>query len=182
MVSSVHRGFNSSRAVFFSCINSPSTRLAITVANNSITSAFRSLASATEARPSKKSPARTAILLPKNILAEGEDLRVVELSITSSCNKDAVCISSVISARRRWEGRTSEFALASMDWSEESSRGYKSMEDGLRSDNIIDGEIESSTEALVEAREPLDALESNEVARDISRTISGRMCLPSELV
>lgn len=56
------------------------------------------------------------------------------------------------------------------------------MEDGLTSDNMIDGEIESSTEALVEAREPFDALEASEVARDISKTISGRICLPSELV
>lgn len=175
MVSSLHRGLNSSRAVFFSCINSPSTRLAITVASNSITSAFRSLASATEARPSKKSPARTAILLPKNIFAEGEDLRVVELSITSSCSKDAVCISSVISARRRWEARISDSALESMD------RRFKSMEDGLTSDNMIDGEIESFTEVVVDARE-LGDLGASEVARDISRTMSGRICLPSEWV
>lgn len=56
------------------------------------------------------------------------------------------------------------------------------MEDGLTSDNMIAGEIESSTEAFVDAREPLDALEASEVARDISKTISGRICLPSEWV
>ena len=105
MVSSVHRGCDSSRAVFFNCMNSPSTRLAITVASNSITSASRNLASATDALPRRKSPARTAILLPKEIFAEGEDLRIRELSITSSCSNDAVWISSAISARRLWEGR-----------------------------------------------------------------------------
>lgn len=56
------------------------------------------------------------------------------------------------------------------------------MEDGLTSDKMIDGEKESSTETLVEAREPLDALEASEVARDISKTISGRICFPSECV
>ena len=90
MVSSVHLGLDSSRAVFFSCMNSPSTRLAIAVAISSITSVSRNLAKAIDALPSRKSPAKTAILLPKEILADGEDLRVTELSITSSCSKDAV--------------------------------------------------------------------------------------------
>lgn len=90
MLSSLHLGFSSSNAVFFNCMNSPSTRLAITVASNSMTSASRNLARATEALPNKKSPAKTAILLPKEMFADGEDLRAVELSMTSSCSKDAV--------------------------------------------------------------------------------------------
>ena len=84
MVSSVQIGFRSSRAVFFSCMNSPSTRFAMTVARSSMTSASRSRARATDALPSRKSPARTAILLPKAMLAEGDERRVAEESMTSS--------------------------------------------------------------------------------------------------
>ena len=42
------------------------------------------------------------------MFADGADLRESEWSITSSCNNDAVCISSVISANLRCEGRISE--------------------------------------------------------------------------
>ncbi len=182
MVSSVHRGFNSSKAVFFSCMNSPSTRLAITVDISSTTSPFRSLANATEALPSMKSPARTAILLPKERFAEEEDLRIVELSITSSCSKDAVCINSAISARRLWEGRIWESVQAYWESIEEVIDGLRCGEGGLMSFNIADGEIDSLIKGDVEFEEILVTLGANEVACDISRTMSGRICLPSECV
>ena len=77
----------------------------MTVASNSITSASRRRASAAEARPRRKSPARTAILLPNLMFADGAERRVSEVSMTSSWSREAVWINSVISARRRWEGR-----------------------------------------------------------------------------
>ena len=101
MVSSAQIGCVSSNAVFFNCINSPSTRFAITVARSSMTSASRRRARATEALPKRKSPARTAILLPKAMFAEGAERREIEWSMTSSWRREAVWISSVISARRR---------------------------------------------------------------------------------
>ncbi|KAI7242207.1 hypothetical protein KC330_g132 [Hortaea werneckii] len=88
------------------CMNSPSIRFAITVASSSVTSGSFNLANATDALPSKKSPANTAILLPNAILADSFPLLDIELSITSSCSRDAVWMSSVISANLLCEGNT----------------------------------------------------------------------------
>lgn len=86
--------------VALNCRTSPSTRLAMTVANSSTTSFEPSLERATDARPSKKSPERIDSLEPKADGAEGKFRRNAELSMTSSCNNDATWIISVMLARR----------------------------------------------------------------------------------
>ncbi|KAH3659275.1 hypothetical protein OGATHE_006159 [Ogataea polymorpha] len=91
--------------VFFNCMNSPSTRFAIAVDISSTTSLFRSRPSETDALPSKKSPARMAILLLNATFPESLPRRESEKSITSSCSNDAVWIISVISANRLCFGR-----------------------------------------------------------------------------
>mmetsp|Transcript_31148 Transcript_31148/g.98875 ORF Transcript_31148/g.98875 Transcript_31148/m.98875 type:complete len:203 (-) Transcript_31148:282-890(-) len=73
----------------------------MTVESSSTASRFRSRASDMDARASKKSPARIAILLPNTRLTLGSPRRVSALSMTSSWKRLAVWIISVISARRR---------------------------------------------------------------------------------
>lgn len=143
-----------------------------------MTSASRSRASATDARPSRKSPASTAILLPKEILAEGEDLLEVELSITSSCKSEAVCISSVISASRRCEGNMSELSNVSNPDGESGLEFDK----GFVSDRIVEGDIGSSIIEAVDTEVGLGALGVVEIALDMRRTIRGRTCFPSDFV
>ena len=176
-------GFDSSKAVFLNCMNSPSTRFAITVAKSSITSASLSLANATEALPRRKSPARTAILFPNDTFAEGEDLRAIELSITSSWSKEAVCMSSVISASRLCEGSISEPSELYVGSIEAAESGLSDGEDGLTSERTVGGDIGLSIvdAAGVEGcRRTVLSVEA--VARDIRRTSKGRTCFPSELV
>mmetsp|Transcript_8830 Transcript_8830/g.33337 ORF Transcript_8830/g.33337 Transcript_8830/m.33337 type:complete len:246 (-) Transcript_8830:24-761(-) len=83
------------------CMTSPFTRCSITVESSSTASRLRRRASEMEARASRKSPAKMAILLPNTRLTDGAPRRVSALSITSSWNSDAVWIISVISASRR---------------------------------------------------------------------------------
>lgn len=72
--------------------------------SSSTTSTLRSRARLTEARASKKSPARIAILLPYSLLMDGCPRRSSASSITSSWKSEAVWIISVISASRRCDG------------------------------------------------------------------------------
>eukprot|EP01139_Manchomonas_bermudensis_P020780 Amastigsp_a679749_60.p2 type:complete len:180 gc:universal Amastigsp_a679749_60:958-419(-) len=88
------------------CMNSPSTRLAMTVESSSMTSTLRRRASASDARANRKSPPSTASLFPKTWLMETTERRWSAVSMTSSCTSDAVWIISVISARRRCDGST----------------------------------------------------------------------------
>lgn len=154
----------------------------MTVAISSVTSACLNLAKATEALLSRKSPARTAILLPKHVFADGEDLRVIELSIISSCSNEAVCISSVISARRFWEGRMSESSEEESTSVEDTNSELATGEEGLISESIVDGEMESLSLEDVDSRDCFGPLRATEVARDMSKTISGRMRFPSDCV
>ena len=147
-----------------------------------MTSASRRRASATDARPRRKSPANTAILLPNAIFAEGAERRWVDVSITSSCRRDAVCMSSVISARRRWEGRMSESSEVYAVSIEEFERGFASGEDGLMSDRIALGVIGLSMVVAVGIEGSRETLGVRDVARDMSRTRRGRICLPSDCV
>lgn len=183
MVSSLHCGCFSSLAVFLSCMNSPSTRFAITVASSSTTSGSRNLARATEARPKRKSPASTAILLPNSMLAEGADRLVVDVSITSSCRREAVWISSTISASRRCEGRI----VGSVSVVDVGFRLLKSVEagwSGLLSKSTEGEEIGVSidTSVGVELGVCRCDLGAKAVACDMSRTNKGRTCLPSDCV
>ncbi|KAH3684558.1 hypothetical protein WICPIJ_004448 [Wickerhamomyces pijperi] len=93
------------KMVFLSCMNSPSTKLAMDVDVNSMTSGFLKREMETEALPNKKSPAKTDILLLKAMLPLGLLRRESELSITSSCSNEAVWIISTISARRLCFGK-----------------------------------------------------------------------------
>lgn len=77
----------------------------MTLAISCVTSWSPRRANAAEARPKTKFPPRTESLLVKRDGAEGAPRRRVEASITSSCNKDAVCSISTICARRSWVGR-----------------------------------------------------------------------------
>ena len=104
--------------VFLNCINSPSTRFEITVARSSTTSRLRSLARATEARASKKSPARIAILFPYAAFADGFERRESDSSMTSSWRREAVWIISVISASLRCVGKISESFCIEVEFEE----------------------------------------------------------------
>ena len=181
MISSVQIGFGSSRAVFFNCMNSPSTRFAITVASNSTTSASRNRARATEARPSRKSPARTAILLPKAILTLAAERREVEESMTSSWRRDAVWMSSVISARRRCKGRIPESSDGCGPCVCLEDKGFRE-EEGLTSARTAGGVMGLSIAAADWKLGSRVAFGVRLVALDIRRTRSGRMCLPSDCV
>lgn len=103
----------------FICITSPSTRLAKTLATSSTTSLLPRRESASDARASKKSPARIESLLPKRDGAEGADRRVAARSITSSCSSEATWINSVISASLRCVGKRLEAAEGSEGEGEE---------------------------------------------------------------
>ena len=54
--------------------------------------------------------------------------------------------------------------------------------DGLMSERIFEGETGSSIVERAEVDNCLDVLGASDVACDISRTMSGRICFPSELV
>lgn len=85
-------------------------------------------------------------------------------------------MSSVISASRRWEGRTS---LSEPGCDEKSAWG----EEGLASARTLRGDIEESIViGSVCGDEDSGALGHNEVALDISKTIKGRTCFPSDCV
>ncbi len=181
-MSSVQTGLASSRAVFLSCMNSPSTRFATTVARSSMTSASRNLAKATDALPSKKSPAKTAILLPNDRFAEGEDRRETELSMTSSWSNEAVCISSVISASRLCDGKMSESSEVYAASSEEVESGLAAGIERLTSDKTLEGDIGLSIVEDDGDEGFRETLGVKAVALDMSRTSRGRICFPSEFV
>ena len=160
-----------------------------------MTSGSRRRARETEARPRRKSPARTAILLPNEWFAEGEPRRERERSMTSSWRREAVWMSSVISARRRWEGRMEgEEPLVGadverrswkglLDGNAEGKRGFEGRK-GLTSARTEVGEMDSLIlEEAVDERRALGLLlELGAVACDMRSTSKGLMYLPSELV
>mmetsp|Transcript_34606 Transcript_34606/g.87549 ORF Transcript_34606/g.87549 Transcript_34606/m.87549 type:complete len:207 (-) Transcript_34606:257-877(-) len=79
---------------------SPDTRCSSTADMSSTISLLSNDASVTEARASRKSPAKIAVLLPMISFTDATPLRVTASSSTSSCSRDATWISSAISATR----------------------------------------------------------------------------------
>ena len=55
-------------------------------------------------------------------------------------------------------------------------------DNGLMSERIVEGEIGSSIVEELGGANFLGVFGARDVARDIRRTMSGRICLPSELV
>ncbi len=60
--------------------------------------------------------------------------------------------------------------------------GFVSEEAGLTSERIVDGEIGSSILGVVDVAVLRRSLGAIAVARDMSRTSIGRICLPSDCV
>lgn len=113
------------------------------------------------------------------MLADGRERREIELSMTSSWSREAVWISSVISASRRWEGRISELAgVSSMD----GDKGLDCREEGFVSERIVGEEMGSSIIEAVGIEGRLGAFDVVDIARDMRRTSKGRTCFPSDLV
>ena len=94
-------------------------------------------------------------------------------------------MSSVISARRRWEGRISELEGGEELRAESVGEAVRGVYDGFKSARTEGGEIGSSIEEEEDgegggtAREDLG---DRDVAPDMRRTRRGRMCLPSDVV
>lgn len=91
-------------------------------------------------------------------------------------------MSSVISARRRWEGRMSGSSGIYADSAEAAEGGLPAEDEGLSSERIVEGDIESSIVAAEAWKDVLGDFGDRAVARDIKRTMSGRICFPSDCV
>ncbi len=91
-------------------------------------------------------------------------------------------MSSVISANRRWEGRIcasiegygGSFAAA--------VSGFVSGEEGFKSESIFEGEMELLMFGVTDVEALRRAFGAKAVARDMSKTSMGRICLPSDWV
>ena len=90
-------------------------------------------------------------------------------------------ISSVISARRRWEGRMEEFGSESGDEEDVGKTALVEAE-GLTSARMLRDDMGSSMGFWGDNCSCRGDFAALEVARDIKRTINGRMCFPSDVV
>mmetsp|Transcript_16159 Transcript_16159/g.48419 ORF Transcript_16159/g.48419 Transcript_16159/m.48419 type:complete len:231 (+) Transcript_16159:5419-6111(+) len=124
---------------FVICMISPETRSSMTWLSSWMTSLLRRAARDTEARASRKSPARMATLLPKVILSAFRPRRMLAESMTSSCSRLATWISSVISAmrccRRRWS--VTWMAGGRMSTASMSGRGRPAARDDAISSRMV---------------------------------------------
>lgn len=113
------------------------------------------------------------------MFAEGFERRDVESSMTSSCNSDAVCINSVISASRLCDGRISE-SPGRYRASSEADRGRFSA--GFASFSKKSGEMDELTVCCEGGGHSLGNFGVRAVARDMSSTSIGRTYFPSDCV
>ena len=93
-----------------------------------------------------------------------------------------MCMSSVISARRRCDGRISESSEVYEVSRVELPGGLELGEEGLRSARIAGGVMESSIDVAVVVKGFLETFGVRDVARDMRRTRRGRICFPSDCV
>ena len=89
-------------------------------------------------------------------------------------------MSSVISARRRWDGRMEESG-SEEDEEDVGKEGLMEAE-GLISARMLRGDMGSSMGFCCDNGSCRGDLAALEVARDIKRTNNGRMCFPSDVV